>query len=1124
MKRAYEQRRISLSLLLLILVIGSECIALSRATATRKLDAKLFKKAAATAKARAQLSKHQHEEKEEAEKESKEADVKGSFLPNYIKKIKCDKSRVRELFFAAHKKGIKLSKSEVVAQFAACSKEIVMNKVADVGDKATATQNADPTKEEEDDSLIQEFGDTFQEWNSNKWVEKEGKYARITNKTVQKGYGKSLVFDGDENGRTLKSGGVRKLTSKPFNMKYGGAIRFSIKMGSENGTEWCKRDVKRLKKIEEAKKREEAAKAKAREEAEKKEMRRLLEAKAKQSCESGRQCSGHGKGIYNSTCDNDWNCNSRTCTCDCNPGYIGDKCEQAYKTSQCQSVGDPHPLTLDGLRYNIYDAGEFVMFKHPKVPVEIHMLTRMAHPRIAATAAVAMKNLKTNTVFTFEQPHCGNGWTPQFRVEKDGKCVDGAKYGQKFEMDGLRYDGSKTIHGPLHMNIHVGGWWRYGWAQGSKCGGASWLNAYFNIRAPRDGKATGLCGAFGKGANGDDRELVHTAGHRHHHQISRHTRDRFSVQAKDSFFKCGFYNPGFRYSPYFKSLKAGQTVRSAMKAAAMVDAEAKLMRELAVDKAINEANDKAEDDKNATKEDGDKLSKEEALEKCKQKEDITTQEALANCVNDMMLTADPKVEKVAAAEAKEEEEESAEEIAENEEMEELELVAEAKMKVAGPLDPVLQWCAGNCTMDKSWKQLKAYPEKVYGSFLQKDFREMTARIPDEAKVPNLQIRFYQKDHGCHCCNEFYVDNLRIDGGGMSVSIVADKRFTLYADGHVVGSGDWWEPAKDTYRYRVRKDTKVFAIEVNGDDDARAGVIASFGKNLVTSSAWKCTTEKVENWNHPKFDDGEWPSAVEEGKNGILPWGERPGIAKKAYWIFTHNTYKLNSQTAYCRVNVKAASHTSHSEEHHATRWSCKSLKNRQSPNSLQLNGDMMTAVEVRSGKEKNEHFSPGQSFTTKADGKDESRILMKINTRKFLDKTEEGAMVKRAVLRLMTLDNTDDELTICRLIREWSSAEVTWVTQPAYDGPKEKCMIVKASKKNMWSDVDISDWMRVWMSEPEKNYGMVIVPSGKDAATFVSHLDPNANQRPRLSLSCHGDRADANLVFKSTKVELKKKQ
>ena len=60
------------------------------------------------------------------------------------------------------------------------------------------------------------------------------------------------------------------------------------------------------------------------------------------------------------------------------------------------------------------------------------------------------------------------------------------------------------------------------------------------------------------------------------------------------------------------------------------------------------------------------------------------------------------------------------------------------------------------------------------------------------------------------------------------------------------------------------------------------------------------------------------------------------------------------------------------------------------------------------------------------------------------------------------------------------------------------------------------------MSDPKKNYGIVIVPSGKDDATFVSHLDPDANQRPRLSLSCHGDRADANMVFKAKKTVLLK--
>lgn len=38
----------------------------------------------------------------------------------------------------------------------------------------------------------------------------------------------------------------------------------------------------------------------------------------------------------------------------------------------------------------------------------------------------------------------------------------------------------------------------------------------------------------------------------------------FAIQA-NSIFKCGFGNPGFRYSPYFESLKAGQTSRAAIK-------------------------------------------------------------------------------------------------------------------------------------------------------------------------------------------------------------------------------------------------------------------------------------------------------------------------------------------------------------------------------------------------------------------------------------------------------------------------------------------------------------------------------------------------------------------------------
>merc|ERR1711871_1254316 len=177
------------------------------------------------------------------------------------------------------------------------------------------------------------------------------------------------------------------------------------------------------------------------------------------------------------------------------------------------------------------------------------------------------------------------------------------------------------------------------------------------------------------------------------------------------------------------------------------------------DDELNKENDE-EDEKDA----GNKtktMSKEKALAKCKEKAEITTEEALSNCVNDMMQTADPEVEKVAAKESEEEEGEAAENIAEDEKEQELEMAEEAKLKVPGPLDPVLQWCAGNCTGDSNWKQLKAYPEKIYNDFLKNGYRTMTARIPDAAKVNNLQLRFYQKDHGCHCCNEIYLQIISI---------------------------------------------------------------------------------------------------------------------------------------------------------------------------------------------------------------------------------------------------------------------------------------------------------------------------------------------------------------------------
>ena len=108
------------------------------------------------------------------------------------------------------------------------------------------------------------------------------------------------------------------------------------------------------------------------------------------------------------------------------------------------------------------------------------------------------------------------------------------------------------------------------------------------------------------------------------------------------------------------------------------------------------------------------------------------------------------------------------------------------------------------------------------------------------------------------------------------------------------------------------------------------------------------------------------------------------------------------------------------------------------------------------------------------------------------------------------------------MLRTWSASDVTWMTQPAYDGPIENCIAGKATTKKDWADFDISDWVRDWISQPKSNFGMVLMPPAKDPATFVSSTDPDAEQRPRLSMSCHGDRADATQVFKATSVKITK--
>ena len=103
------------------------------------------------------------------------------------------------------------------------------------------------------------------------------------------------------------------------------------------------------------------------------------------------------------------------------------------------------------------------------------------------------------------------------------------------------------------------------------------------MKAPRDGRTVGVCGNFGSNRGRDVNELINTAGHRHHTQWSTSFRDKVTVKAADSFFKCGdVYDYAYTYSPYkFKSMRANQMVSVAQRmsmATEALAAEPKLLQ------------------------------------------------------------------------------------------------------------------------------------------------------------------------------------------------------------------------------------------------------------------------------------------------------------------------------------------------------------------------------------------------------------------------------------------------------------------------------------------------------------------------------------------------------------------
>ena len=128
-----------------------------------------------------------------------------------------------------------------------------------------------------------------------------------------------------------------------------------------------------------------------------------------------------------------------------------------------------------------------------------------------------------------------------------------------------------------------------------------------------------------------------------------------------------------------------------------------------------------------------------------------TEEALKNCVQDMMILNDDSVKKSAVEESEEEVEEAFEAAEADEKDLKQELASERALLTSFPKGTlVLQYSVNDGV---NWKNIRAYPKKMYGDFTE-NWQELTVRIPQHAMTKKTRIRFYQEGHTCFCCNVF----------------------------------------------------------------------------------------------------------------------------------------------------------------------------------------------------------------------------------------------------------------------------------------------------------------------------------------------------------------------------------
>jgi hypothetical protein len=143
-----------------------------------------------------------------------------------------------------------------------------------------------------------------------------------------------------------------------------------------------------------------------------------------------------------------------------------------------------------------------------------------------------------------------------------------------------------------------------------------------------------------------------------------------------------------------------------------------------------------------------------------------------------------------------------------------------------------------------------------------------------------------------------VNLISVPGDAMAV-VICDNSFTLFVNGHQLGSGNEF---KNAYLFDLkpwlRKGTNVFAVDAvnhladnsipEGNPPAGsenpAGLLfyarlrqmdkaISQTNDFVSDNSWICSDSKKESWELPEFMPVDWNPAVKLGEIGMLPWRE-----------------------------------------------------------------------------------------------------------------------------------------------------------------------------------------------------------------------------------------------------------